>query len=81
MNKTIKTKAKLLRMLTSVSNEIEKRKRRIEEAKRIIAKQKVLKEDLVKMYNELETLVEFTKHVEQWFEEVGEYLKQEAGVE
>ena len=80
MDRIQKTKSKLLGLLTGLSNEIKRRKARIEEAKKLIAKQKVIKEDFVKMYNELETLQEFTKHIERWFEEVAEEIKRDAGV-
>jgi len=76
----VKTKTKLLRLLTGLSNEISRRKSRIEEAKKLIKKEKI-DEDLTKMYNELETLQEFTKHIERWFEEVAEEIKRDVGVE
>ncbi|RKX53997.1 MAG: hypothetical protein DRP24_06730 [Thermotoga sp.] len=77
----MKLKAKLLRLLTGLSNEIARRRHRIEEAKKLISKQKVIKEDFEKMYNELETLQEFTKHINRWFEEVAEEIKRDVGVE
>ena len=76
---SVKTKTKLLGLLTGLSNEITRRKARIEEAKKLIKKEKV-DEDLTKMYNELETLQEFTKHIERWFEEVAEEIKRDVGV-
>ena len=75
-----KLKVKLLRLLTGLSNEITRRRHRIEEAKKLIAKQKMIKEDFVKMYNELETLLDFTEHIEKWFEETAEEIKKDAGV-
>ena len=80
MDRIRKTKSKLLGLLTGLSNEITRRKARIEEAKKLIKKEKV-DEDLTKMYNELETLQEFTKHIERWFEEVAEEIKRDVGVE
>ncbi|RKX52068.1 MAG: hypothetical protein DRP25_03035 [Thermotoga sp.] len=77
----MKLKAKLLRLLTGLSNEIARRRHRIEEAKKLISKQKVIKEDFEKMYNELETLQEFTKHINRWFKETAEKIKKETGVE
>jgi len=77
---SVKTKAKLLGLLTGLSNEITRRKARIEEAKKLIKKEKV-DEDLTKMYNELEVLIDFTKHIERWFEEVAGEIKKKAGVE
>ena len=76
----MKLKAKLLRLLTGLSNEIARRRHRIEEAKKLISKQKVIKEDFEKMYNELETLLDFTEHIEKWFEETAEEIKKKAGV-
>ena len=78
--KEVKLKAKLLGLLTGLSNEITRRKARIEEAKKLIKKEKV-DEDLTKMYNELETLIGFTEHIAKWFEETAEEIKREAGVE
>lgn len=75
----VKTKTKLLRLLTGLSNEISRRKSRIEEAKKLIKKEKI-DEDLTKMYNELETLIDFTEHIEKWFEETAEEIKKDAGV-
>ena len=75
----VKTKTKLLRLLTGLSNEISRRKSRIEEAKKLIKKEKI-DEDLTKMYNELETLLDFTEHIEKWFEETAEEIKRDAGV-
>jgi len=75
----VKTKTKLLRLLTGLSNEISRRKSRIEEAKKLIKKEKI-DEDLTKMYNELETLLDFTEHIEKWFEETAEEIKKDAGV-
>ena len=80
MDRIQKTKSKLLGLLTGLSNEITRRKARIEEAKKLIKKEKV-DEDLTKMYNELEILQEFTKHIERWFEEVAEEIKRDVGVE
>ena len=77
---SVKTKTKLLRLLTGLSNEITRRKARIEEAKKLIKKEKI-DEDLTKMYNELEALIDFTEHIEKWFEETAEEIKREAGVE
>ena len=76
---SVKTKTKLLRLLTGLSNEITRRKARIEEAKKLIKKEKI-DEDLTKMYNELEALIDFTKHIEKWFEETAEEIKRDAGV-
>jgi len=76
----MKLKAKLLRLLTGLSNEIARRRHRIEEAKKLISKQKVIKEDFEKMYNELETLLDFTEHIERWFEEIAGEIKKKAGV-
>ena len=75
----VKTKTKLLRLLTGLSNEISRRKSRIEEAKKLIKKEKI-DEDLTKMYSELETLLDFTEHIEKWFEETAEEIKKDAGV-
>jgi len=76
-----KLKVKLLRLLTGLSNEITRRRHRIEKAKKLIAKQKVIKEDFAKMYNELETLLTFVAHIERWFEETADIIKRQAGVE
>jgi len=73
----LRLKTAVLKRIMAVSNKIEKHRLQIKEAISLIAKQKILKEELIEMHDLLVNLLKLTELVNKWSEEVGDRVARE----